>query len=42
MLSALLEKARADSPLWLPELREAFLRDPAARPVTLRLTLGKE
>ena len=39
MLSALLEKARADSPLWLPELREAFLRDPAARPVTLRLTL---
>ena len=39
MLSALLEQARADAPLWLPELRQTFLRDPAARPLTLRLTL---
>ena len=39
MLSELLDIARADSPLWLPELREAFLNDPSARPVILRLTL---
>ena len=39
MLSELLEQARADRPLWLPDLRETFLRDPDARPVTLRLTL---
>jgi len=39
MLQTLLDRARADSPLWLPELREAFLRDPTARPMTLRLTL---
>ncbi len=39
MLSELLDKARADRPLWMPELREAFLNDPTARPVILRLTL---
>ena len=39
MLSELLNNARADRPLWLPELREAFLNDPTARPVILRLTL---
>ena len=39
MLSALLELARNDSPLWLPELRDAFLKDPAARPLLFRLTL---
>lgn len=39
MLSALLEPARNDSPLWLPDLRDAFLRDPAARPLLFRLTL---
>lgn len=39
MLSSLLEKAKADEPLWLPELREAFLADPASRPLYLRLTL---
>ena len=39
MLSELLDKARADRPLWLPELREVFLNDPTARPVILRLTL---
>jgi len=39
MLQALLARARADNPLWLPDLREAFLRDPTARPLTLRLTL---
>ena len=39
MLSELLNDARADRPLWLPELREAFLNDPTARPVILRLTL---
>ena len=39
MLSELLAEARADRPLWLPDLREAFLSDPDARPVTLRLTL---
>ena len=39
MLSELLDRARADRPLWLPELREMFLNDPTARPVVLRLTL---
>ena len=39
MLSALLELARNDSPLWLPDLRDAFLKDPAARPLLFRLTL---
>ena len=39
MLSTLLERARRDEPLWLPELREGFLADPAARPLFLRLTL---
>ena len=39
MLSNLLDQARADKPLWLPELREAFLEDPTARPLMLRLTL---
>lgn len=39
MLSTLLEQARADKPLWLPELRDIFLASPEARPVTLRLTL---
>lgn len=39
MLTELLEEARADRPLWLPDLRAAFLDDPDARPVTLRLTL---
>ena len=44
MLSDLLNRARNDEPLWLPELREAFLSDPTARPLTLRLTLhdGKQ
>ena len=39
MLAELLERARADKPLWLPDLREVFLRDESARPVILRLTL---
>ena len=39
MLAELLERARADEPLWLPDLREVFLRDESARPVILRLTL---
>ena len=39
MLSALLEQAKNDGPLWLPELRDTFLRDSAARPLFLRLTL---
>jgi len=39
MLSAYLERARADKPLWLPELREVFLADESARPLTLRLKL---
>ena len=39
MLSDLLSKARNDEPLWLPELRSAFLADPTARPLRLRLTL---
>ena len=39
MLSALLDRARRDEALWLPELREAFRGDPDARPVFLRLTL---
>ena len=39
MIQALLARARADSPLWLPDLRAAFLHDPASRPMTLRLTL---
>jgi len=39
MLAELLERARADEPLWLPELHAAFLRDEGARPVILRLTL---
>ena len=39
MLSALLEQAKNDGPLWLPELRDSFLRDPASRPLFLRLTL---
>ena len=38
MLSEYLDRARADSPLWLPELRAAFFSDPAARPVQIRLT----
>lgn len=39
MLSELLARARADIPLWLPDLRAAFLHDPTSRPITLRLTL---
>ena len=39
MLSDLLTKAREDRPLWLPELREMFLADPASRPLMLRLTM---
>lgn len=39
MLSAYLDRARADRPLWLPELRAAFLTEESARPLTLRLTL---
>ena len=39
MIQALLARARADSPLWLPDLRAAFLHDPASKPMTLRLTL---
>ena len=39
MLSDLLQQAREDRPLWLPELREAFLADPGSRPVKLRLAL---
>ena len=39
MLSAYLDRARADEPLWLPELRAAFLADESARPLKLRLTL---
>ncbi len=39
MLSDLLSKARNDEPLWLPELRSAFLAEPTARPLRLRLTL---
>ena len=44
MLQTLLARARADSPLWLPDLRAAFLHDPTSRPMTLRLTLhdGKQ
>ena len=38
MLSELLQQAHGDRPLWLPELRAAFLGDPAARPLALRLT----
>lgn len=38
MLSDLLQQAREDKPLWLPELRAAFLEDESARPLTLRLT----
>ena len=39
MLQTLLARARADSPLWLPDLRAAFLHDPTSRQMTLRLTL---
>ena len=39
MFSALLDPARNDSPLWLPDLRDAFLMNPAARPLLFRLTL---
>lgn len=39
MLSELLDLARADRPLWMPELREAFINDPTARPLVLRLRL---
>ena len=39
MLSELLDAARADKVLWVPDLRERFLQDPAARPMVLRLTL---
>lgn len=39
MLSELLQRARGDEPLWLPKLRAAFLSDPTARPLKLRLTL---
>lgn len=39
MLSAYLDRAHADEPLWLPELRAAFLTDESARPLKLRLTL---
>ena len=39
MLSAYLERASADKPLWLPELRAAFLADESARPLKLRLKL---
>jgi len=38
MLAALLRHAREDGPLWLPQLRAAFLEDESARPLTLRLT----
>ncbi len=38
MLSHLLQQAREDRPLWLPDMRAAFLQDPAARRLTLRLT----
>ena len=38
MLSHLLQQAREDRPLWLPDMRAAFLQDPAARHLTLRLT----
>ena len=38
MLADMLQMAREDRPLWLPELRAAFLEDPSARPLTLRLT----
>ena len=38
MLSDLLRQAREDRPLWLPQLRAAFLEDETARPLTLRLT----
>ena len=38
MLSDLLRQAREDRPLWLPQLRAAFLEDESARPLTLRLT----
>ena len=38
MLSDLLRQAREDRPLWLPQLRAAFLEDEIARPLTLRLT----
>ncbi len=39
MLSELLDAARADKVLWVPDLREQFLKDPDARPVKLRLIL---
>ena len=39
MLSELLDAARADKVLWVPDLRERFLQDPGARPMVLRLTL---
>ena len=38
MLSEYLDRARADRPLWMPELRAAFFSDPAARQVQMRLT----
>lgn len=38
MLADLLRQAREDGPLWLPQLRAAFLKDETARPLTLRLT----
>ncbi len=39
MLRECLERAKNDEPLWLPDLRGQFLRDPTARPLRLRLTL---
>ena len=39
MLSAYLDRACADRPLWLPELRAAFLADESARPLKLRIKL---
>lgn len=39
MLSALLDKARADEALWLPDLREIFAADATARALILRLCL---
>ena len=38
MLSAFLEPARNDSPLWLPDLRTLFAAEPGALPLVLRLT----
>ena len=39
MLREYVARAENDEPLWLPDLRAQFLRDPAATPLILRLTL---